>query len=154
MRLGLIFFTVLMMGSTTGCGMLGTIPKIEMTIDQQITIIKSTARTAVYAALTETTDNDVELAEKANKLKAPIEADVLPLLYDGTVTFDTVTIQLLERKIDRRYMFYLSPAMIILQLYYEVPDVGEIMTPDDVALWVAFFEGIVQGSNDALTTID
>lgn len=154
MRLGFIFLTAIIMAGITGCSALGIVPKTDMTIEQQITVIGSTARTATFVALTETSDNDTELSEKATELKASIETDILPLLYDGSVTFNEVTIGLLEQKIDRRYMVYLSQAFVLLELYYEVPDVGDIMTSDDISLWVAFLEGILQGADDALITID
>lgn len=151
MRLALICFMAL---GLTGCSVLGINPRPNLTPEQQASAIKSTARTGTFIALTELSDDDAELAEKALEIKTPIEEDVLPLLHNGSVTFDSVTIGLLEEKIDRRYVVYLQQAITLLELYYEVPDVGEIMPPEDVALWIALFEGIVQGADDALLTLE
>ncbi len=153
-KLFLLSIILTVLSTLTGCSMLGIREKSELTIDQKVNIIKSTATSATFLALTENSDDNEELVEKANDLKAPIENDVLPLLQDGSVTFDSITIGLLEEKIDRRYMLYLQQTIALLQLYYEVPDVGDFMSPEDISLWIALFEGIVKGANQALLTTE
>ena len=147
-----ILFTIL--ATLTGCSLLGIEPKTELTHEQQVNLINSSARTATFVALVETYGDDPsKLLEKATELQSPIKEDVLPLLLDADSTFDEVTIDFLKSKIDPRYAVYLDQAIAILNIYYTVPDVGEVMSAENLELWVSLFQGISQGVDDALLTI-
>jgi hypothetical protein len=90
-------------------------------------------------------DDEMEQVEAAKKLKLEIDKNVLGILLSPDSTVDEATQKLLFAKIPLKYAIYLQNAINLFKLYYETPQVGEVLSEENWRLLVALFDGVSDG---------
>ena len=127
-----------------GCGLLEF--KDNMTTEDKARFVRSASTAATLIAFNEIYKDDAQRKrDKAYELKNSLESTVIPLLQDRTVSVDSTTEKLLMTKIPMEYQAYFNVAMMTLRMYYETPDVGELLDDDQWQIFISFFYGITDG---------
>lgn len=141
MKLLALFAVVLML---PGCAFFQAVgDKIDH--DEQVAIVRDTARAGTFAALEQFDDKE----ERAQELIDLIDSTVLPtLLSDAPVGQATATTILSLVPTD--YEVYLAPAFTTFNAYFDMPPVGELVSEDNLELLVALFEGIKAGAEKTI----
>jgi hypothetical protein len=118
----------------------------DLTPEQQQTVLHDTAQAAVSLAIVSIYDDEAVQLKKAKNLKLEIDKNILNgILLTHTGTIDRATEKLLFAKIPPEYRLYLQNSMLLLNMYYTTPDLGELLHEEDWKLLVALFKGVSDG---------
>lgn len=122
-------------------------PRGDLSLDDQKRLIHDTAQTAISIGINEIyKDDDAKKVERASELKQSVDENILNgILLTSDTTVDQVTIQLLMKKIPPQYALYLQSALTLFQVYFETPEVGEILSDRNRQLFVSLFQGVSDG---------
>lgn len=121
-------------------------PREDVTVEDEARLIHTTAQAAISLAINEVYDDPAEKVEKATELKGEIDKNVLQgILLSPDATVDSVTIQLLMKKVPPQYGIYLQNVVALFQTYFETPDVGESLGDDNWRRLTALFQGLSDG---------
>lgn len=127
-----------------GCGILQ--PSGDISVDKQAEIIRTTTQTAVYMGLSEMYEDVEDRVEVAQEIKEVLDRDIIPLLINPDATLNYITFKLITSKLENpQYQVLLQHGLAILNTYMETPQVGDVLTQDQVTLLTALITGASQG---------
>ena len=123
---------------TSGCSFIKI--KDNLTVEEKATLLKSTARTATYFALTEYyKDNTQGLKSRAQLIKSKLSV----IGPNASIDKDALAAMLLEH-IPTEYAIIIQNALDVLNLYIAI-DVSSAMCEDSKKLIDAFVTGVIEG---------
>lgn len=129
-------------------------PKENTSLEEQARAVRSLSHTATFFGLLEINDDDVvKASEDAERISSVIRSDILPVLRNEGSVKGTILRESLKL-FDTKYVALLGSAIDLLTVYYEVPNPQDVITEDQRTLLIAFFEGVLAGTNDVLLLVE
>jgi hypothetical protein len=140
------FICIVAIFCIAGCGFIQ--PRNgELTIDDKANMLRAAAQSAISIAIVNIYDDQPNRQiAKARALKKEIDDNILNgILLDPSGTVDETTEKLLLAKIPPQYGVYLQNVIILFRMYYETPEVGDILDEDNWKMLTALFQGLSNG---------